>query len=100
MSKYYNVKTTIDDLAIANKITKTLLEKMLVSSVQRREVSSTWWWKHELEEATEYMFSKMKEKYGTLEELDEIAIQCKAGFKVTDDYKEYLEKEGTKNARR
>ena len=29
MSKYYNVKTTIDDLAIANKITKTLLEKML-----------------------------------------------------------------------
>ena len=27
MSKYYNVKTTIDDLAIANKITKTLLEK-------------------------------------------------------------------------
>ena len=49
-----------------------------------------------IEEATEYMFSKMKEKYGTLEELDEIAIQCKAGFKVTDDYKEYLEKEGTK----
>lgn len=53
-----------------------------------------------IEDVTEYMFSKMKEKYGTLEGLDEIAIQCKAGFKVTEDYKDYLEKEGTKSVRR
>ncbi len=70
MSKYYNVKTTIDDLAIANKITKTLLEKMLVSSVQRREVSSTWWWNHELEEATEYVLEMKtkKESYPRIEQ--------------------------------
>lgn len=62
MSKYYNVKTTIDDLAIASKIAKTLLEKRLVSSVQRREVTSTWWWNHKLEEATEYVLEMKTRK--------------------------------------
>ena len=43
---------------------------MLVSSVQRREVSSTWWWNHELEEATEYVLEMKtkKELYPRIEQ--------------------------------
>ena len=32
--EYYNVKTAIDNLEVAQEITKTLLEKKLVCSVQ------------------------------------------------------------------
>lgn len=39
---YYNVKTAIDDIDIAKQITKSLLEKRLVSSVQQKEITSIW----------------------------------------------------------
>ena len=41
MTKYYNIKTAIDSKEIANEITKSLLEKRLVSSVQQKEISSS-----------------------------------------------------------
>ena len=36
--EYYNVKTAIDNLEIAKEITKALLEKKLVCSVQQKEI--------------------------------------------------------------
>lgn len=61
MSLYYNVKTTIDNLEIAKQITNILLEKKLVSSIQRRKVTSIWRYNNQIEQATEYVL-EMKTK--------------------------------------
>ena len=58
---YYNVKTAIDDIDIAKQITKSLLEKRLVSSVQQKEISSSYWWNNQIETSQEYLL-EMKTK--------------------------------------
>lgn len=63
--EYYNVKTAIDNLEIAKEITKALLEKKLVCSVQQKEITSTWWWNNELESSKEYLL-EMKTKKNTI----------------------------------
>ena len=67
--EYYNVKTAIDNLEIAKEITKTLLEKKLVCSVQQKEITSTWWWKNELESSKEYLL-EMKTKKSLYKEVE------------------------------
>jgi len=66
---YYNVKTAIDDIDVAKQITKSLLEKRLVSSVQQKEITSTWWWNNELEESKEYVL-EMKTKKSLYKEVE------------------------------
>lgn len=61
MTKYYNIKTAIDSKKIANEITKSLLEKRLVSSVQQKEISSSYWWNNQIETSHEYLL-EMKTK--------------------------------------
>ncbi len=51
-------------------------------------------------EVKNYIFSTMYEKYGSMEGTDDMALQCKAGFKVVDEYKEFIEKDATKGARK
>ena len=70
MSLYYNVKTTIDNLEIAEQITKILLEKKLVSSIQRREVTSIWWYNNQIEQGKEYVL-EMKTKKELFKEIEE-----------------------------
>ncbi len=67
--RYYNVKTAIDDIDIAKQITKSLLEKKLVCSVQQKEITSTWWWNNELEESKEYLL-EMKTKKSLYKEVE------------------------------
>ena len=104
MSKYYNVKTTIDDPAIASKITKNLLEKRLVSSVQRREVSSTWWWHHKLEEAKEYvlemktrkeLFPQVEQEIKKFHSYEVPEIFAEEIKEAPNDYVNWIEKETT-----
>lgn len=61
--EYYNVKTAIDNLEIAKEITKALLEKKLVCSVQQKEITSTWWWNNELESSKEYLLEMKTKKH-------------------------------------
>lgn len=67
--EYYNVKTAIDNLEIAKEITKALLEKKLVCSVQQKEITSTWWWNNELESSKEYLL-EMKTKKTLYKEVE------------------------------
>lgn len=100
--EYYNVKTAIDNLEIAKEITKALLEKKLVCSVQQKEITSTWWWNNELESSKEYLLEMKTKKTlykeevkELLEELQEYMISVdKEGYStITKDYKEkYFEK--------
>lgn len=52
------------------------------------------------EEVKDHMFETIFHKYGSLEGLDDIPVQCKAGFKVVDEYNEYTAKEVRNNARK
>lgn len=70
MSLYYNVKTTIDNLEIAKQITNTLLEKKLVSSIQRRKVTSICRYNNQIEQATEYVL-EMKTKKELFKEIEQ-----------------------------
>ena len=67
--EYYNLKTAIDNLEIAKEITKALLEKKLVCSVQQKEITSTWWWNNELESSKEYLL-EMKTKKTLYKEVE------------------------------
>lgn len=70
MSLYYNVKTTIDSLEVAEQITKVLLEKKLVSSIQRREVASIWRYNDQIEQTAEYVL-EMKTKKELFKEIEQ-----------------------------
>lgn len=52
------------------------------------------------EEVRTHMFKTIKANYGTLDGLDDIDVQCKAGFKVVDDYKDFVSKEENISARK
>ena len=96
------IKTTVDDLEIARKITYTLLEKRLVCCVQEKEILSTYWWKGNLEYGNEYLlemktkkilFEQVKEEIKRLHpyEVPEIiAIDITDGL---DTYLDWIEKE-------
>lgn len=70
MSLYYNVKTTIDSLEVAEQITKVLLENKLVSSIQRREVASIWRYNDQIEQTAEYVL-EMKTKKELFKEIEQ-----------------------------
>lgn len=89
--EYYNVKTAIDNLEIAKEITKTLLEKKLVCSVQQKEITSTWWWKNELESSKEYLL-EMKTKKTLYKEVEK-EIRKLHTYDVPEIYAEEI-KEG------
>ena len=89
--EYYNVKTAIDNLEIAKEITKALLEKKLVCSVQQKEITSTWWWNNELESSKEYLLEKKKKK--TLYKEVEKEIRKLHTYDVPEIYAEEI-KEG------
>ena len=89
--EYYNVKTAIDNLEIAKEITKTLLEKKLVCSVQQKEITSTWWWKNELESSKEYLL-EMKTKKSLYKEVEK-EIKKLHSYDVPEIYAEEI-KEG------
>lgn len=102
MSLYYNIKTTTDDLEIAEEITKILLEKKLVSSIQRREVTSIWWYKNQIEKGKEYVL-EMKTKKELFKEIEaeikkihtyEVAEIFAEEIKETSkEYLDWIEKE-------
>lgn len=89
--EYYNVKTAIDNLEIAKEITKTLLEKKLVCSVQQKEITSTWWWNNELESSKEYLL-EMKTKKTLYKEVEK-EIRKLHTYDVPEIYAEEI-KEG------
>lgn len=93
MSLYYNVKTTIDNLEIAEQITKTLLEKKLVSSIQRREVTSIWRYNNQIEQGKEYVL-EMKTKKELFKEIEE-EIKKIHNYEVAEIFAEEI-KEGSK----
>ena len=70
MTKYCNIKTAIDNKEIANEITKSLLEKRLVSSVQQKEISSSYWWNNQIETSHEYLL-EMKTKESLYKEVEQ-----------------------------
>ncbi len=88
---YYNVKTATDDINIAKQITKSLLEKRLVSSVQQKEITSIWWWNNELEESKEYVL-EMKTKKSLYKEVER-EIKKIHSYEVPEIYAEEI-KEG------
>lgn len=102
MSEYYNIRTTIDDIEIANKIAQTLIEKRLVSSVQRHEVFSTWLWQEQNESQKEYILD-MKTKKSLYKEVEsEIKklhtyttpeIYATEIIEAPKDYLDWIEKE-------
>ena len=89
--EYYNVKTAIDNLEIAKEITKALLEKRLVCSVQQKEITSTWWWYNELESSKEYLL-EMKTKKTLYKEVEK-EIRKLHTYDVPEIYAEEI-KEG------
>ena len=89
--EYYNVKTAIDNLEIAKEITKALLEKKLVCSVQQKEITSTWWWNNELESSKEYLL-EMKTKKSLYKEVEK-EIKKLHSYDVPEIYAEEI-KEG------
>lgn len=89
--EYYNVKTAIDNLEIAKEITKALLEKKLVWSVQQKEITSTWWWNNELESSKEYLL-EMKTKKTLYKEVEK-EIRKLHTYDVPEIYAEEI-KEG------
>ncbi len=93
MSLYYNVKTTIDNLEIAEQITKILLEKKLVSSIQRREVTSIWWYNNQIEQGKEYVL-EMKTKKELFKEIEE-EIKKLHTYEIAEIFAEEI-KEGSK----
>lgn len=102
MSEYYNIRTTIDDIEVANKITQILLEKKLVCSIQRQEVSSIWIWKGKTEYQKEYVLD-MKTKKSLYKEVEkEIKklhtyttpeIYATEIIEASKDYFDWIEKE-------
>ena len=68
--KYYNIKTAIDNKEIATEITKSLLEKRLVSSVQQKEILSSYWWNNQIETSQEYLL-EMKTKESLYKEVEQ-----------------------------
>ncbi len=86
--EYYNVKTAIDNLEIAKEITKTLLEKKLVCSVQQKEITSTWWWENELESSKEYLL-EMKTKKSLYKEVEK-EIKKLHSYDVPEIYAEEI----------
>ncbi len=91
MKKYYNVKTAIDNKEIANKIIKNLLEKRLVSSVQEKEISSSYWWNNQIKTAQEYLL-EMKTKESLYKEVEQ-EIRKLHPYKVPEIFAEEI-KEG------
>lgn len=102
MSLYYNVKTTIDNLEIAKQITNILLEKKLVSSIQRRKVTSIWRYNNQIEQATEYVL-EMKTKKELFKEIEQeikklhtykvAEIFAKEIKETSKEYLDWIEKE-------
>ena len=106
-NKYIIVKTAIDDIEIARKITYTLLEKKLVSSVQEKEVLSHFLWHKEIEFRHEYIL-EMCAKKSNFERIQEeikkihpyqvpeiLAIDIQNG---SDDFFNWIEEETKKDA--
>ena len=100
--KYYNIKTAIDNKEIATEITKSLLEKRLVSSVQQKEILSSYWWNNQIETSQEYLL-EMKTKESLYKEVEQeirklhsyevpeiFAEEIKEGL---NEYVEWIEKE-------
>lgn len=88
---YYNVKTAIDDIDIAKQITKSLLEKRLVSSVQQKEISSSYWWNNQIETSQEYLL-EMKTKESLYKEVEQ-EIRKLHTYEIPEIYAEEV-KEG------
>ena len=91
MTKYYNIKTAIDSKEIANEITKSLLEKRLVSSVQQKEISSSYWWNNQIETSQEYLL-EMKTKESLYKEVEQ-EIKTLHTYEIPEIYAEEV-KEG------
>ena len=91
MTKYYNIKTAIDSKEIASEITKSLLEKRLVSSVQQKEISSSYWWNNQIETSQEYLL-EMKTKESLYKEVEQ-EIRKLHSYKVPEIFAEEI-KEG------
>ena len=91
MTKYYNIKTAIDSKEIANEITKLLLEKRLVSSVQQKEISSSYWWNNQIETSQEYLL-EMKTKESLYKEVEQ-EIRKLHTYEIPEIYAEEV-KEG------
>lgn len=88
---YYNVKTAIDDIDVAKQITKSLLEKRLVSSVQQKEISSSYWWNNQIETSQEYLL-EMKTKESLYKEVEQ-EIRKLHTYEIPEIYAEEV-KEG------
>lgn len=69
MNKYCIVTTAIDNEFVAEKIIDELLTKRLVSSVQKREITSSYWWNGKIEKNKEFLL-QMKTKKSLYKEVE------------------------------
>lgn len=97
MSEFIQVVTTLDSREAAEKIARLLVEGRLAACAQiAGPISSTYWWKGEIEEAEEWMCAvkTRAELYGRVERAIKEAhpyevpeIVC---FSITDGNRDYL----------
>jgi periplasmic divalent cation tolerance protein len=73
MSKYCEIVTTSNEKECIDKITKSLLEKRLVSYVQLSKRQSSYWWKNNIVNEEEYILTMGSKK----ELFDEIEKEIK-----------------------
>lgn len=69
MNKYCIVTTAIDNEFVAEKIINELLQKRLVSCVQKREIISSYWWNGKIEKNKEFLL-QMKTKKSLCKEVE------------------------------
>ena len=68
MNKYCVITTAIDNEFVAQKMIDELLKKRLVSSIQKREIISSYWWNGKIKKSKEFLL-QMKTKKSLYKEV-------------------------------
>lgn len=97
MNKYIIITTTFDNKDEAKKIIELLLEKRLVSCCQLSNITSSYYWKGNIEHADEYLL-QMKTRKDLFKEIENVILSNHSyevpelvAYDITDGYKKYLD---------
>lgn len=96
-NNYIMISTTFDNKEETNKIIKLLLEKRLVSCCQVSNITSSYHWKGDIEEANEFLV-QMKSKKSLYKEIEQVILDNHSyetpqivAYNIVDGYKGYLD---------
>ena len=93
-SRYLNITTVTDNINVARKISRTLVEKDLIAGAQIEQIESIYMWQGHKTEKTEYriIFKTTTEKkadvYKTIKELHN--YKCP---EITGQYFDFIDKD-------